>query len=445
MEQGHAWAFIRWCSVRAALGRGSLLLAGLVSPSGCSPSSPTSAPPRCDPSHCAPGSDCIDDGSDAGPSCRKVCTQQADCPFSWYCNDAQPKSGCVPSTIPLTKHTGQWGELCPPECNTLDTFDCYGTSPTDANAFCTLFDCAQDSDCKGGWWCATLDLAPNVTTTKRSFGPTRTVCLPRAYCDGCQMDHDCPLAADGTQQHCVQDSSGNGFCSPQCATGSNCPLDATCTRMPWGVCAQMTCATDADCVAAQACFAGVCRVPCARDADCPASNHAPERCSAAGVCVPKACASDDDCAPTNGTFQHCSAGSCTPECAVDTDCNGGAGDQRCVPLSMCMPRAGVCRGDGSLCAPCRSDADCPSGYCLAAPYSTERFCSQTMKSGTTCSSTGPPPGSCPTLPSNANYKGVACTAAADDFAPANQCVGLVTFGTVMGQMQHVPGCWTVNR
>jgi hypothetical protein len=92
------------------------------------------------------------------------------------------------------------------------------------------------------------------------------------------------------------------------------------------------------------------------------------------------------------------------------------------------------------------DADCPNGFCLAAPYSTERFCSQTMKSGMTCSSTtGPPPGSCPTAPSGANYKGVACTSVAADFAPANQCVGVVTFGTAMGQVQHVPGCWTANR
>jgi hypothetical protein len=119
----------------------------------------------------------------------------------------------------------------------------------------------------------------------------------------------------------------------------------------------------------------------------------------------------------------------------------------CVqPLKVCVPRAGACVGDGSFCAPCRADADCHNGYCLAADYSTERFCSQNMKPGTTCSSTGPPSGSCPTRPLTANYKGVACTSSASDTSPANQCIGFVTFGKASnGQAQIVPGCWTVNR
>jgi hypothetical protein len=456
MEHGLASAFMRlsWRGVRAALATALFSLACIASPCACSSSPPNASASRCDPSRCAPGNDCIDDGSGAGPRCRKVCTRQADCPFNFYCNDSQPKSGCVETTIPVPQvDGGEWGASCPPACDTLDTFDCYGTSPADAKAFCTLFDCAKDSDCEGGWWCATVEAVPNLSTPNRSFGqPPRTVCLPRVYCASCQMDHDCPPAAGGTPQHCVPDSLGNGFCSPQCGADTNCPIDATC-QVPWGVCAQTTCVTDDDCqgyAPAEKCIGAACKVACKRDADCPKSNGATQHCDAAGGCTPQVCTIDDECPPTGGVFQHCNAGACTPECSVDTDCNVAVGDQTCIPppFKVCSPRAGVCRGDGSFCSPCRTDSDCTNGYCLATPYSTERFCSQAMTSGMTCSSTAPPPpGSCPTPPSGANYKGVACTTVADaPFSPPNQCIGVVTFGkSPTGTALLQPGCWTANR
>ena len=207
------------------------------------------------------------------------------------------------------------------------------------------------------------------------------------------MDHDCALASDGTQQHCVQDSQGNGLCAPQCSSAANCALDATCTPA-WTLCS-------------------------------PAQGAA--------------CRSDDDCPPADGTYQHCNGGMCTPECGRDTDCTGTG--QTCRPLSLCQPRAGVCLGDGSFCSPCRADSDCKNGYCLDADYSTERFCSQAATG--TCTA-GASPG-CPTLPSDANYKGVACTTMASAFSPANQCVGTVVFGTAAGSPLDVAGCWTINR
>src|SRR4029077_13336547 len=135
-----------------------LLLAAIA----CS-SSTHSNPVKCNPASCAAGSACVGGsgasaagmacvgGSDAGATCQKLCTRQDDCPFNWYCNDGQPKSWCAPSTINFSKQSGQFGDPClptggdtTPACDTVDTFGCYGTSPTDANAFCTLFDCAQD-------------------------------------------------------------------------------------------------------------------------------------------------------------------------------------------------------------------------------------------------------------------------------------------------------------
>jgi hypothetical protein len=296
-----------------------------------------------------------------------------------------------------------------------DGFACFGISPTDANAFCTIFDCAADSDCPGGWWCATVDRKPNVVTTHRSFGDTRTVCRPRQYCAPCKEDHDCPRAADGTQQHCVPDAHGSTFCSLECATTANCPLDATC----------------------QSWFA---------------------------VCTPPkgpACQSDEDCAPAKGTFQHCLSGTCTPECAGASDCDPG---QQCGSLSTCQPRAGTCLGDGSFCSPCRSDSDCKGGYCLYADYSTERFCSHATQ-GTCPASTQagvvlnrPSAGECSSPPSMApaadpHYGAVGCTFASTQLAPANQCVALTSISDGNGTCINPPGtdcvlvtgCWTVNR
>ena len=397
--------------------------------------------------------------------CRKVCTQQGQCPGGSYCNDGQPQSWCVPSTLELTRGAGQWGTPCSasggrdanPACDSYDNFLCYGAAPTDANAFCTYFDCVLDADCPGGWWCATVDDAPNVLIASRSFGATSTnrVCLPRQYCAPCQMDHDCSPAQDGSQEHCVAgtaDPGGGSLCAPQCATIDDCPLDATCVPQ-WGVCAAHRCTTDGDCQAngsGETCVGGACKLACAGDADCPPADGMPQHCTAGpvgGVCAAQACLSDDDCPPALGTFQHCNAGACTPECANDADCNPGTGDQACVALSVCVPRAGTCKGDGHFCSPCRSDADCSDGYCLASTYSKERFCSTAMAAGTTCSATtGLPAGSCPTMkPADANYAVVACTSAASDFSPRDQCIGEVTFGTVMGQVQYEPGCWTQNR
>ena len=416
---------------------------------GCSSSSaPSAAKPACDSSKCAAGNQCIDDGSGSGPTCHEVCTAQT-CPFGWYCNDGevsgQPANWCVQGTTSLTQTTGQWGTPCLPSggegkntaCDTADSFACYGVSPTDADAFCTIFGCQADTDCPGGWWCETVDTAPNVTTALRSFGQTRTVCTPRQYCATCLMDHDCPASAGGTQQHCIQTGTGAdggttpGYCSPQCASTADCALDAKCATQ-WAVCS-------------------------------PAQGTT--------------CASDDDCPPASGTYQHCNSGTCTPECGTDSDCTGMG--QKCGSLSACEPRAGTCLGTGGFCSPCRADSDCTGGgTCLYTDYSTERYCSVPMSAGTcppdaagmTYTINEPPKGDCPAAPQGSaaavsgkgavgcTIAGTACTSnktcklgttCVEGFcmalAPANQCIALTSISDGNGGETSVVGCWTVNR
>ncbi len=379
-----------WRAAAALLGALPLPLALVIlaAPAGCS-SSPSAG---CDSSKCAAGNECIDDGSGSGATCHKVCTGQAGCPAGYSCHEGQAgakvANWCVPGWhTPCAPGGGEQGN---PDCDAAHGFGCYGTSPTDGSAFCTRFDCAKDSDCLGGWWCATVNQGPNVTTAKATFGPTRTVCLPRVYCAPCQADVDCNAAPDGTPQRCVGDAQGSGFCALQCQKNVDCPFDATCVIQ-------------------------------------------------ATVCAPsqgQACRTDADCPPAGGVYQHCDGTMCTPECASNADCGGS---QACVTRGLCAPRAGVCKGDGGFCSPCSSDADCTSGDCLTAANSTERFCSAKATTASCSASVLDPPG-CPAHKSSDGWIGVACTQ-----TPANQCIGLVTFGSVAGSPQPVPGCWTVNR
>jgi len=362
---------------------------------------------ECESSKCAAGNACIDDGSGSGETCHKTCTNQGECPPGWYCNDgqlgSQGKNWCVKNTnFPLPAQ-GQWGTACSPSggegsnpaCDWNDYFACYGTSPTDATSFCTEYGCAQDSDCKGAWWCSTQNLGPNVTSANPTFGKTRTLCLPRWYCAPCKTDHDCSPAQDGTLQHCVPDAQKNTYCTPQCGSDADCPIDATCVAQ-YPVCADAT-----------------------------------------GKAAGSACESDDDCPPTSDAYQHCDSGKCTPECGQGAPCGEG---QTCQALSVCVPRAGVCVGDGGFCSPCRSDADCTDGYCFSgAPYSTERFCSA-QASVASCDTTVLDPTGCPALTAADNWTGVGCTQ-----KPPDQCIALVTLGAKTGQAQDVPGCWTPNR
>jgi hypothetical protein len=375
----------------------------------------------CDSAKCASGNACIDDGSGSGETCHRICTNQSECPDGYYCNDgqlgSQGKNWCAANTNYPPKKPGQWQAPCSasagegnnPACDSADFFACYGTSPTDTAcqtamsgcSFCTEFGCEEDSDCPGGWWCSTQNVGPNVTSAVETFGKsqTRTLCLPRWYCAPCKTDHDCALAADGsTQQHCVPDSNGNGFCAPQCQSDSNCTEDATCVPQ-WPICA-------------------------------PASGNSP-----AGA----ACQSDDDCPPTATAFQHCDAGRCTPECGGNASCPAG---ETCENLSVCVPRAGLCVGDGGFCSPCRSDADCTNGYCVSAlPYSTERFCTVNATVAD-CDTSMMDPQGCPMPTSTDNWKAVGCTQLTPKLP--DQCVAFVTLGT-SSSMQYVPGCWTASR
>lgn len=412
--------------------------------------------PGCLDSDCAPGNVCIDDGSGKGASCHLACTTQGQCPFGYYCNDADPVSWCVASSVSLTQTMGQWGTSCNPgdgetnnpACDSKSGFECYAHSPMDATAYCTFIGCTTDSQCPGGWWCERVDTAPNAGTDTRSFGQTRNVCVPRAYCAPCVTDHDCatatgtPGTVNATPQHCVKDAHGVGLCSPVCSNDTTCNLDATCKQLKQ--CEDKSCTKDADCGSYGGsghamCIAGACRVTCASNADCSkagGSATGSEVCDPASkTCRPSSCAAGGD------------GGACIESCSADADCGFG---RTCASISACIPRAGECVGMGGFCDPCRSDADCASGaVCLdTSPYSTERTCSVPVMG--TCPTDGGSlaPGACPKPPtgSAAAASGTSCTGAANSLSTANQCIPLDNIGgpcNAANPGNCTVGCWSV--
>ncbi len=286
----------------------SSLLAGTFAACSGTPVPPP-AGPTCDESKCLPGNKCITgyDSADAQLAadpkkqtlkCRLICdppdptkaSAQDLCPSNYHCvasgvvkKDASTASYCVadrpnitfPKAVP---GKGQWGAPCNPQqgldtnpsCDTDDSFWCYGNSPDDGDAFCTQFQCADDLDCRGGYFCATVNQNPSTTTAKRSFGSTVNVCLPRAWnfapntrCAPCKTDIDCPLNL-GRPQHCVGADGAGGaekICAVDCLADKNCNLDAKCATSAEGpqVCVPRasTCKGDG----------GFCS-PCSSDKDC---------------------------------------------------------------------------------------------------------------------------------------------------------------------------------
>ncbi len=185
---------------------------------------------------CKPGNEKVDG------VCRLLCTKQADCPGDYSCTTNAGKSFCAKNADGVTTAKGEFGTPCNatlkrisdhPDC--AADFRCFGRSPTDADAYCSRYGCGVDADCPGGFYCASVNAAPNVETTMRSWrgkteGAVTTVCKKRStFCSPCSSDVDC-AARDyaGPALHCVADAGGKKYCTSECTNDASCPRDAAC-------------------------------------------------------------------------------------------------------------------------------------------------------------------------------------------------------------------------
>ncbi|HEY1958110.1 MAG TPA: hypothetical protein VGH28_20965 [Polyangiaceae bacterium] len=309
---------------------------------------------KCDPTQCLPNNTCASgwatssdaikaDAANKTTACRLTCTKPTDCPFNFTCVGgdggngycAQDRTAYTPSVKGEPAGGLPWGAPCDPtkgfdqnsDCDVSQQFWCYGASPTDANAFCTQYQCTDDADCPGGWWCASVNDSPNVTGPctagtsiaagnckpfRPDWGTTTTVCLPRVYenkpgtyCAPCNSDVDCP-AAGGTAQHCVSADANGGdekVCATECQTDGNCPPDEACLDPGTGT---QVCVPRAQTCKGDGTFCS----PCHSDDDCSANG---------GFCVQADYSTEHFCTAPTPTCSYNSTTGYTDTCPTLPD------------------------------------------------------------------------------------------------------------------------------
>jgi hypothetical protein len=279
--------------------------------------------------------------------------------------------------------------------------------------------CTLHTDCPGGYQCLNNPTQPGPAycvknTTDIPSKPTGqwgTPCLPNGG------DTDNPACDKDNKFVCL----GYGT------------TDAT------AYCTHADCASDLDCIPGYWC-ATVDDKPNVTDS-VRSFGKTHTVCTKHEYCSP--CGGDRDCPIIDGKQSHCAPDDvgglyCAPPCTADANCRLDAACNNTLEngTKVCKPRAGTCKGDGTLCSPCRSDADCPDGYCLKGNYSPERFCS--VKAGAMCVS-----GTKSDCPAFTAMKGttIGCQSdAGDENIPRNQCIGIVPFAD-----NADVGCWTKHE
>jgi hypothetical protein len=264
-----------------------------------------------------------------GATAPKNCINAGD-PNQWCCNDAPAETYdqpfCKRITREYTPGPKQWGSPCNPtggltknpDCDTPQGFYCYGTSPADASAYCTRYSCNADSECAPGFYCGTVNVGPNVTSSKATLHQVINVCLRRDYCAPCAADFDCP-AVNGTKQHCVADSQGNGLCAPECADNTNCPFEARCIDSGQG--AHVCYPRAKVCVGNQS----LCS-PCRNDSDCGDD----------GLCVKGQYTTEHACAKKSGVTCTDTAKMCPASFAKGAHIGCTTMDDGSIPANYCV-------------------------------------------------------------------------------------------------------------
>lgn len=351
---------------------------------------------------CPDGTTPCDPKNTSGTPCA-----QADCnspfPPAYACRDGK---ACDP------KCTGDACPCAPADCNPLF---CRTSGQGDAEAFCTLRDCHGDSECPGGYWCATVRDSHEIcgsspqkgdnnfcgTTTEPCVDPSmsaangttfaegpycalRNECRVRRQCAPCETDLDCSAVAGqhckmvGAAKACVRDCIGESDCEQgfACTDGSCVPRSGTCVG-DGTYCS--TCRNDNDCGGPSSKFACVsfggaermcldvsASQACTADADCPTGPDGRH-----GLCADE----DLGLTPTDSLYHKCYLPPFNKEsnkfscwganagaaCSAAKDCISG----KCQSFAPGMPVCCVPSGTG-----CRADTECCSKHCNGADVVT---------------------------------------------------------------------------
>ncbi len=315
-------------------------------------------------SYCGPEGECVrgcrlsvgDTGENCGadracdPATRAcVCTADAACTASEYCNGGTCFAGCR-----LEPDTCQNGRICDPASRMCLASGCEVDDACDPGQYCggdgmcaTGCRVAPD-DCGAGNACdpvshacvSTGACALDADCPAESYCTDQGVCAAGCRLGGCPAGQVCELASRvcgcGDDTACPEAEWCNaGICRSGCRFNpENCPENQFCDRARRAC----GCLNDDGCVQGEYCANGVCRAGCriggedCPDGECDPLNH---RCT---------CQSDGGCA----AGEYCNDGACLPGCRVEPD--------DCAPAGVCDPATRECR--------CQADAACPEGqYC----------------------------------------------------------------------------------
>jgi hypothetical protein len=203
------------------------------------------------------------------------------------------------------------------------------------------------------------------------------VCYDKKCAKACTKATDC-----GDKQDCGSDDGKRAFCyDRKYATGVGQSCGAEGSTCPGGL----------PCIGIKGDAAAVCSPSCRNDLDCPpsleckATHDGNKACGKRVFC--SSCVHDGQCPSGMKCLSHNGASFCTRTCAKDgTECpmyaeckDTGAGAYHCVH------KAGSCKTDGKLCAPCTKNADCADGNaCVTFQLSFEKYCANTCSSNSSC-------------------------------------------------------------
>lgn len=314
----------------------------------------------------------------------------------------------------------------------------------------------RDQDCLPGNKCLPLDGVTKCRKTCSSnadpatscpFGYTCVAMDPEPFC----VKDNADIAKKDSGQWGFGCLASKGVTNPGCDTDQSFYCYAQSKSDGAAYCTRYDCETDRDCAAGFYCATA--NASPNADTNAVSIGATNKVCLKRQYCAP--CAADLDCPPLAGRPQHCVGGDdgvtfCAPECGSSKNCQK---DAKCVAFDgykACYPRAGVCVGDGLICSPCRSDADCQDGACVKGQYTEERSCAIKSKKPCTLPASGPQTAAnydCPKPTEPAlSKRAVRCLGgAAKDgypfpYVPKDYCHGLWAFG----QSADV-GCWTPDQ
>ncbi|MCG3172124.1 MAG: hypothetical protein GMKNLPBB_00269 [Myxococcota bacterium] len=337
----------------------------------------------------------ICEGSPGAAGCRTICTVDAHCVSTHYCNggscDPKQSNGAVcASGAECTSGNCVDGFCCDLACNGLCEA-CSAVKTGAPNGQCAAVPTGQDPDSE----CADDGAAS---------------CLRDGFCNG---GGACRLYANGVE--CVQNSctgaqnetlvnadtcNGSGTCMDN-STTSCAPFK--CTGAPGSASCASTCVLDSDCVSSHYCDgANICQPKKAQGVACSLGNECQSNSCADGFCCDSPC---------NGFCEACSmakSGAPNGQCAAVP--SGQDPDSECVDQGAAScANDGYCDGAGS----CRMYANgtiCQQNSCTGAENETLVNTDQCNGSGTCVDNN---------TTSCAPYK---CTGAPGSAACANSCV-----------------------